>query len=372
MRRIGVGEVRIGAKAKANVLTALDADRLSYGPFSREFERRFAGLHSRRFAAFVNSGTSALQIALAALKEKHGWRDGDGILVPAVTFVASINTITQNGLKPVVVDVDPEYLDMSVYKAGEAVRRSKVVGMMPVNLFGGVADTCLLRLAEVLHLRTVVDSCEAMFVPGCAEGDVSCFSTYACHLINTGVGGLATTNDPDLAYLIRSLANHGRDGIYRGIDDELGDAETMAARFRFERVGYSYRATELEAAIGCAELDGWQDNIARRQHNADRLLARLADLPVTLPKVRTTSSRMMFPILYKERDLLTQHLESLGVETRPLLPITNQPVYQWIDEDKYPVARRVNEQGFYVGCHQYMADDDVDYVADAVKSFFER
>jgi len=80
----------------------------------------------------------------------------------------------------------------------------------------------------------------------------------------------------------------------------------------------------------------------------------------------------MFPILYKERDLLTQHLESLGVETRPLLPITNQPVYQWIDEDKYPVAQRVNQQGFYLGCHQYMADDDVDYVADAVKSFFER
>jgi len=248
------------------------------------------------------------------------------------------------------------------------------VGMMPVNLFGGVADPRLLQLARASHLPTVVDSCETMFVPTCAEGDVSCFSTYACHLINTGVGGLATTNDPDLAYLIRSLANHGRDGIYRGIDDELGDAETMAARFRFERVGYSYRATELEAAIGCAELDGWEENIARRQHNADRLSARLAGLPVTIPKVRAgASARMMYPILYKDRDLLTQHLESLGVETRPLLPITNQPVYrQWLDEDKYPVAQRVNQQGFYLGCHQYMTDDDVDYVADAVKSFFKR
>src|SRR3954467_835809 len=93
LTKIGVGDIRLSAKAKKYVNEVLDSDRLSYGPFSKRFERSMADLHGKNFACFVNSGTDALRIGLAAMKEHYGWADGSGVLVPAVTFVASLNVI---------------------------------------------------------------------------------------------------------------------------------------------------------------------------------------------------------------------------------------------------------------------------------------
>jgi len=377
-QRIGVGEVRISAQARANVLEALDTNRLSYGKFTRQFEKRFAALHGQSFAAFVNSGTDALRIGLAAMKEKFRWQDGDEVLVPAVTFVASYNVIAQVGLKPVLVDIDPDDYGMTLQDDRLYNGTRRTVAVMPVNLFGQTVHPAVFDLARGRNWRVITDSCETMFVDGCADGHVSCFSTYACHLINTGVGGLATTNDPDLARLIRSLANHGRDGIYTGIDDELGNTETIVARFNFERMGYSSRATEMEAAIGCAELDVWESNLASRRANAGYLLNALADLPLVLPKVRPGGEHawMMFPLRAQDRvvrDALVQHLESNGIETRPLLPLVNQPYLKalGVDESAYPVAQMVNETGFYVASHQYLTSEDLMQISEAFHSFWE-
>ena len=381
--RIG-SPVVISEQAKRNVMAALDAGRLSHGRFSREFELRFAALHERRFAAFVNSGTDALRIGLAAMKERYGWADGASVLVPALTFVASFNVVLQTGLRPVLVDID-RYYGMDPEQAGAILARAHAgegempVAMMPVHLFGQNANAGLLILANAFGLRVIADSCETMFVPGCAMGDVSCFSTYACHLINTGVGGIVTTNDPKMAALIRSLANHGRDGIYTGIDDELGQIEVINARFRFERPGYSARATEMEAAIGCAELDVWTENLSRRRYNAARLLAELADLPLFLPETRAGSEHawMMFPVrarTHEVRDRLVQHLESRGIETRYSLPLTDQPYIKAMFGDdveaRFPRARDVNRTGFYVFMSQHHSDADLDRIVDAFRSFF--
>lgn len=379
--RIGVGEVRISAQARANVLDALDTNRLSYGKWTKQLERRFAALHGRKFAVFVNSGTDALRIGLAAVKEKYGWLDGDKVLVPALTFVASYNVIAQVGLQPVLVDID-RYYGMDAEQVGailgryEAADYRQPVAIMPVHLFGQPADPALHVLARAFGVKVIADSCETMFVEGCAEGEVSCFSTYACHILNTGVGGLATTNDPELAMLMRSLANHGRSGIYTGIDEELGQIEVIDARFKFERMGYSSRATEMEAAIGCAELDVYEENIAARRRNAESLLRSLDDLPLILPQVRPGSSSawMMFPIRAQSsdaRDRLVQHLETHGIETRPMLPLTNQPYLPKGTEALFPAARIVNENGFYVGCSQHMTEEDVTYMAEVFRNFFK-
>lgn len=377
--RIGVGEVRLSQQAILNVNEALANNRLSYGKFSKQFERRFAALHDRRFAVFVNSGTDALRIGLAAMKEMYGWKDGAAVLVPAVTFVASYNVVGQVGLKPVLVDIEPDYYSMDPKQVGELLARHSAgeldspVAIMPVHLFGQPADPSLHLLANAFGLRVIADSCETAFVPGASMGDVSCFSTYACHLINTGVGGLATTNNPMLASLMRSLANHGRSGVYAGIDDALGQFEVIEARFRFERPGYSSRATELEAAIGCAELDVWEDNIKARQSNAALLTEALSDLPLVLPKIRRGSqhSFMMYPVRAQDRvtrDALVNHLEAQGVETRFCLPLTNQPYINC--EKNYPVAKMVNQTSFYVPCHQHLSLEDVGRVSDAFHSFW--
>ncbi len=216
---------------------------------------------------------------------------------------------------------------------------------------------------------------------GKGEGDVICYSTYACHLVNTGVGGFAITSNPDLARLIRSLANHGRSGIYTGIDAPLGEREVMDARFLFERPGYSYRATELEAAIGCAELSLLADHIVRRRGNAMQLAYNLAGLPLQLPRERISGQHayMMFPIVAEygvDRDKLTQHLEACGIETRPMLPLTNQPYVRELFgpdvEDRYLVAKRINRQGFYIGCHPYLERDELQHICGSFREFFGR
>lgn len=382
--RIGVGDVRISEAAKLNVLDVLREHRLSYGRYSKEFERRFAALHGREFAVFVNSGTDALRIGLAAMKEKYGWKDGDVVLVPALTFVASFNVIEQVGLRPMLVDID-RYYGMDPQEVGAILGRYSAadyplpVAMMPVHLFGQTASTSLLVLAAAFGLKVIADSCESVAVRGCAVGEVSCFSTYACHHIHTGVGGLATTSDPRLAEIIRSLANHGRDGIYTGIDQELGSHEVIAGRFRFERMGYSSRVTEMEAAIGCAELDVLDQNLSRRREIAEYMIERLSDLPISLPEVRENSehSWMMFPVKVRsgeERDGLIQHLESAGIETRYSLPLTSQPYIRKMLGDsveaRFPAARIVNERGFYWGCHQHLSDEEVEHICRTVRSFY--
>lgn len=380
--RIGVGEVRLSATARRYVNDALDSNRLSYGKYSRRFESEFARIHSRRFACFLNSGTSALHVGLAALKEQYGWKDGAEVLVPAVTFVASLNVVLHNNLTPVLVDIrlsdygmGPEQVS-GILGRREASGEPLPVAVMPVHLFGRPSSPNIQWLARSLGVKVITDSCETMFVEGCAEGDVSCFSTYTCHVINTGVGGFATTDDPDLAALIRSYANHGRNGIYTGIDDALGVRETMDARFTFDRPGFSYRATELEAAIGCAALETWGDEfVAREERTADLVMA-LSDLPLALPRVGG-SAHMMLPILAEDgvRDDLCEHLEQCGIETRQMLPLTNQPYLKRLMgddlEDRFPVAKMVNERGFYVASHAYLTKADIKRMSDAFHEFYQ-
>lgn len=380
MRRIGVGDLRLSDKAKANVMDALSRNRLTYGPWQQEFEERFALIHGKRFACFVNSGTDALRIGLEALKEKNQWNDGWEIGVPALTFVATFNVVIQARMKPFLLDIN---LDDYGFKAQAVDHDTFPQGLMPVNLFGQVPASNR-SLVDGYAGRTVMDSCETMFVPGCADGTVSAFSTYTAHLITTGVGGLVLTDDPDLARIIRSLANHGRSGIYTNIDQPLGKREVMAARFDFERLGYSSRGTEIQAAIGCAELDDWVANIAQRRRNAGRLRRGLASLPLHLPKWPTEDAAwMMFPIrtnTREERDLLITNLELSGIETRMLLPLTSQPYIRrywrqkmsgYKDIDKvFGNAHIANETGFYIGCHQHLTEDDIDYVVATFKRFY--
>ena len=392
IRHIGMGDYQVDDLTRSYVNEVLDSGRLTYGPFTVRFEREFANLHERRFAMFCNSGTSALQAAVHALKRIDGWSDGDEVLVPTITFVATSNVVLQNRLQPRFVDVDPNYFEIDIGLI-EAAITPRTRAIMPVHLFGQSCDIePIIDIARRRGLRVIEDSCEAMFVkhaghPVGSLGDVACFSTYVAHLLTTGVGGLAATNDPDIAVKIKSLFNHGRDSIYFSIDDDddLGDAqqlrEVVSRRFNFIDVGYSYRATELEAAIGLAQLQDWESIIRPRQRNAEALTEGLSGLSeyLQLPAVRPGAEHgfMMYPIVVRDgkvsRDDLTMHLESHGIETRYLMPLINQPVYRDLYgdlESTYPVAQRLNRDGFYIGCHQRIEEDDIAYIIDVFHSFF--
>src|SRR5687768_8781413 len=112
MRRVEIGYLKVSAKGRRYVNQALKNNRLSYGPFTERFESRFAALHNSQYAVASNSGTASLQVALAALKEKYRWPDGSEVLVPATTFIATSNVVLYNNLKPVFVEIDPDYYEM--------------------------------------------------------------------------------------------------------------------------------------------------------------------------------------------------------------------------------------------------------------------
>ncbi|MBL8866930.1 MAG: DegT/DnrJ/EryC1/StrS family aminotransferase [Planctomycetia bacterium] len=389
--KVTVGDLQLGAKEKEYLAQVIDSNRLSYGPFTRKFEDLFAVEHDCKFAVFCNSGTSALHISLAALKELHGWADGDEVLVPAVTFVATSNVVLHNRLTPVFVDVDPLTYNIDPAKIEEKIT-PRTRAILPVHLLGLPADMHAIdAIARQHDLKVVEDSCETMFA-NCrgrkvgSWGDIGCFSTYIAHYIVTGVGGFATTNDPDLAVMLKSLMNHGRDSIYLSIDDDDGVKgkqlfEIAARRFRFVHLGHSFRCTEMEAAIGLAQLERKDEIIARRVGIARQYRERLAGLSdvIQLPTVPPDRDHvfMLFPLVLREgskRDLVN-HLESHGVETRDLLPLINQPIYTKMFGDlepHYPVARWLNESGFYIGCHQSITADGIDHVVNTIHQYFGR
>jgi CDP-6-deoxy-D-xylo-4-hexulose-3-dehydrase len=389
---IGVGAVSISDREKRYVQEVLDSNRLSYGPFSRRLETEFARAHDSRFCVLTNSGTSSLQIAVAALKEREAWAEGDEVLCPATTFVATPNVILQNGLRPAFVDVERASYNLDPALL-EAAITPRTRALMVVHLYGQPAEMDpIMEIAARRGLRVIEDSAETMFArykgrSVGAFGDIACFSSYACHILVTGVGGLTTTNDPELAVLLRSLANHGRDSIYLSIDDDRdlrGQElqEVVAGRFRFVRLGYSYRTTEMEAALGVGQLEGAPENLAARRRAAARLLAGLRPwegwLQLPHPRPERDHSYMMFPVLIREgapfaREELTLFLEERAIETRPMVSVLDQPFYRGLlgeeYEARFPVAQAIDQRGFYVGCHPEMTDPIIDYVIETLDGF---
>jgi perosamine synthetase len=387
--QIGVGGLKLSDYEKELVNQVLESNRLTYGPMTKRFEELFATAHECRFGLFMNSGTSALHVALAVLKARNGWSDGDEVLVPAVTFVATSNVVLHNNMKPVFVDVNPLTYNIDEDKIEQMIT-PRTRAIMPVHLLGlPAAMGPIMRIARKHGLKVVEDSCETMFAKCDGQfvggiGDIGCFSTYVAHFIVTGVGGFATTNDPALAVDMRSLMNHGRDSIYISCSDDEGAEgarleEIIEKRFSFISVGHSFRCTEMEAAIGVGQLARSAQIVERRKAIADYFTNRLAkyeeeiQLP-SCPEGRTHSYMLYGLALRKEsKKGLVNFLESMNIETRDLLPLVNQPIYTKLFgdlEQKYPVAKWVNRSGFYIGCHSYMADEEVEFVADAFDVYF--
>ena len=372
-------------------MQVLDSGRLSAGPMMAQFERDFAELHGHHFGLMSNSGTSALQIALAACKERHGWQDGDEVIVPAVTFIATSNVVVYNNLRPVFVDVEPGYYCIDPARI-EAAITPRTRAIMPVHIAGLPCDMApIVEIAARHHLRILEDSAEAMFVhyrgrPVGSFSDIASFSTYVAHIISTGVGGLNTTSDPEYQTLLRSLANHGRDSIYTRIDDDQGRQgralfEIANRRFSFVRFGQSYRSTEMEAALGIAELEQRHEYHARRCQIVAAFQAGLARFTehLQLPAVRPECEHawMFYPLTVRSdafpRAALIQFLEERGVETRYLLPLISQPLYRARFgnlDDQCPVASWLNERAFAIGCHPQITDEEVSWVLETFADFF--
>ena len=393
MDKIGVGYASVTDVEKKYVMDALDSQRLSQGKYVAKFEKLFANMHGHKYGIMCNSGTSALQLAILALKEKYGWDNDSEILVPAITFIATSNSVMHAGLKPVFVDVDIRSYNMDPNEIEKHIT-DKTKCIIPVHCFGMPCEMdSICNIAEKYGLKIIEDCAESHFakINGKTIGsfsDIMACSTYVAHTLTTGVGGIMCTNDPETAEILRSLVAHGRAcTCEKCIASDANKVcpkrlkTDMDRRFTFVRLGYSYRVGEIEGALGLGQLERVDEIMDARHKNANYLIKGLEPVEkyIQLPRHpdNIEHTYMMFPILVKpespkSKNELVQYLESKNIETRPMLPLLNQPIYKEIFgdiEENYPNAKYIDNNGFYIGCHHGLSRKDLDYEIKSIVDF---
>lgn len=374
---------------------ALDSGRLSPGPFVQKFEKKFAEMHKQKYGIACNSGTSSLHVALEALKEKYSWDQNSEVLVPAITFIATSNAVMHAGMKPVFVDVDSRTYNIDTKLIEEKITEN-TVAIMPVHTFGQPCEMdSIVKIATKYGLKIVEDCAEAHFAvykgrPVASFSNIAGSSTYVAHTITTGIGGVITTDDTNLAEIARSLIAHGRACTCENCIAynskqvcKLRMQTEMDRRFMMIRLGYSYRIGELEGALGVAQLENKDFIINTRKANAKILTDGLKDVEqyLQLPYYPeyVEHSFMMYPLVIKDdkaftRNEIVKYLEQNNIETRPMLPLLNQPIYKEIFGDiekDYPVAQWINNNGFYVGCHHGLSKEELNMIIKTIHAFLK-
>jgi perosamine synthetase len=339
----------------------------SEGPFIKRFEEGIASRVGRKYAVAVSNGTVAIDAAVAALGIGHG----DEVITPAFTIISCITQIVRFGAKPVLVDSDPLTWNMDVSQI-EARITSKTKAIMIVHIYGLPVDVDpVLALAKKYGLKVIEDAAEmhgqAYKGRPCGSfGDISTFSFYANKHITTGEGGMIVTDDEVLFEKCQS---------YRNLCFQ------PQRRFVHEELGWNMRMTNLQAALGVAQLERLDQFVARKRAMGKGYTELFRDLQeyVELPLEKTEFAEniyWVYGMVLKDRipfgaDMAMRKLEALGVGTRPFFyPMHKQPVFEKMglfEGESYPVAERLAERGFYIPSGLALTEDQMRTVAEKVK-----
>lgn len=392
------GTITITATARNLINEALDSGRISSGRLVRQFEDRFAGLLGVGEAVAVSSGTDADILALALLHDL-GAKRGDEVIVPALSFVATGNAVVHAGFTPVFVDIERATLNIDPTRI-EAAITEKTRAIMPVHLMGKPADMDTINAIARKHkLLVIEDAAEAHGAlyrgkPAGALGDLAAFSTYVAHIITTGEGGVITTNNEEYGEILRSLRSHGRNCTCKHCilnsgsnycDKRFRGEGGEDIRFTFDRIGYSCKMNELEAAIGIGALEVYGEILEKRYNNLMHVLSRFDRFAPHLSTIREEPHERIgphaIPIIVSEgapftRAELTHHLERNGIETRTLfgsMP-TQCPGFAYLGyaPGQFPNAEYMGHNGIHVGVHQDVGLEEMDYLLDVLDDFLTK
>jgi perosamine synthetase len=336
----------------------------SQGQYVTDFEDIFSHYCGVKYGIAVTSGTTALHLALVTL----GVGLGDEVIIPPITHIACANMVTLTGARPVLVDcawdtwgIDPAKLEEKI------TSRTKVI--MVVHLYGHPVDMDpILKIADKYGLYVVEDAAEAHGAEykgrrAGSLGHMGCFSFYANKIITTGEGGMIVTDDADLAAKARKL----RDQAYE-----------KERRFWHRELGFNYRMTNLQAAIGVAQMERIDEFVSIRRRNAQLFNKLLSEVPgLTLPPEASWAKNVywMYSLLVDDdfgmsQDQLADYLKGQGVDTRPFFyPIHLQPLYeQQFRGESYPVAEELSKKGINLPSGNELTEAQVYRIADAIKS----
>ena len=333
----------------------------SAGENIQKFEQEFAQACGAKYGVSCTSGTAALHLALATL----GVGRGDEVIIPTFTMIATANAVTYTGAKPVLVDSEPNTWNINVKKIEEKItHRTKVI--MPVHTYGHPADMDkILDIAKKYNLYVVEDAAEAHGSEYQGRkigsmGDIACFSFYANKIITTGEGGMLTTDNEEMAKIARDLRGH---------------AFSEERHFWHNYIGFNYRMTNLQAAIGLAQMEKFDENVRRRIQNAKLYNSMLKNIKgITLPPQTKGVKNVywMYSILVNDefgitRDELRKKLAKRGIETRTFfIPIHLQPIYFRRYNERFPVAEELCAKGMYLPSASTLTKEEIEYVVDSI------
>ena len=390
-KRIQVGAFRTTEKIRKYVMDVLDSGRISESINVSNFEKKWAEFIGTKYSVAVNSGTSALIAGLHALKHKYSLKENSKIITTPLTYIATVNAIALSGFKPVMVDIDSHNFGISpqaIEKHLEEVKDpQEYIVIIPVHLFGyPVEMDKIIKIAKKYDLMILEDSAQAHGTKykGKNVGTFSLLSTYSfyiAHNIQAGQLGAVNTDDKELARLVRQIKSNGRmcacDVCTRSQGECYYSNAEFDPRFTHNLIGYNFKTMDFEAAIALAQLEDADDIIKKRQHNVKTLNDYLSEFSesLQLPIYSEDVSYLCYPLILKDDKISLNkfkfNLEKEGVETRPLFSfIPHQLAYKDLKaqyEGKLPTAEHLYNHGFYIGCHQYLEEDDLEYVYLKIK-----
>jgi dTDP-4-amino-4,6-dideoxygalactose transaminase len=354
---IHISRPQIGEEEKQAVMAVLDSGQLAQGPRVKEFEDKFAAWSGMKYAVATSSGTTALHVALLA----HGIGPGDEVITTPFSFIASSNCILYAGATPVFADIEPDYFMLDPADVEKRIT-PKTRAILPVHLFGQAADMdALADIAKRHNLLIIEDACQSHGAKynGQPVGTwgTACYSFYPTKNMTTIEGGMITTNDPDVAERARLIRNHG-----------------SPKRYLHESLGFNFRMTDLQAAIGLVQLtklDGWTQ---QRQKNAAYLTSHLAGIPgVTPPKVRANTEHVFhqYTIKAENRDAALDKLaqQGIGVGVYYPIPIHQQPLFKKLGYDvSLPVTEAMALEVLSLPVHPALTQAELDEIVKAVAS----
>ena len=361
MDRITVAQPKLSGNERRYVLDCLDTTWISsIGKYISAFEDTFAKFCSVKHAVATNNGTTALHLALIAL----GLKPGEEVIIPTVTYIATANAVTYCGATPVFVDVCADTMNIDPRDIERKIT-TKTRGIIPVHLYGHPADMdAINQIARKHNLWVVEDAAEAHGAEVFGNkvgglGACATFSFFGNKIVTTGEGGMITTNSDNLADKLR---------LYRG------QGVDPNRRYWFTVVGFNYRMTNIQAAIGLAQMEEIENDIAGRKTLAAWYAEALNGLQdrIVLPSQANWATHVfwMYTIFLRkggenERDTVMRRLDEMGIETRPVFyPMHILPPY--LETSTYPVADLWSQRGINLPTHQDLTKEDVNRISESL------
>lgn len=334
------------------------------GPVTAEFERAIAQLVGVRYAVAVTSGTAALFLALKAC----GISEGDEVLVPDLTFIATANAVVMAGATPVLVDIDSHGLGLDPVAAEQAIT-PRTRAMIPVHISGrGALMDELLKLAKAHDLIVIEDAAEALGSSIAAGplgglGHLGCFSFSPNKTITTGQGGMVVTNDAAMHAKLLRLKDQGRQQRGTGGADQHQD------------VGFNFKFTDIQAAMGLAQLQAFPARIDKLRHIYNLYHRYLGDLDsVRLPGFAVQQGecpQWVDIIIPGQRDKLKDSLQQQHIACREFwLPLHTQPPYRGKSQ-RFPVSDEISRDGMWLPSALQLGDAEIEVVCDCIRQWYK-